>query len=122
MALILVVEDDESARDFLRSVIQQTKHKGLILGSAEEARRAVRTIQPDLALLDINLPGDHGVSLCWELRQQFEDIPIIVMSALLEAWDEDDIKDCGANQTIAKPIVVSELLEMIRQYLGKGIS
>ncbi len=117
MALILVVEDDVDARDFLQAVVRKTGHNSLMLGSAEEAMRAIRTVQPDLALLDINLPGDSGVSLCWEIRQSFPEIPIVVMSALLEAWDEDDIRDCGANLTIAKPIDVRELLAVMEQYL-----
>ena len=118
MGLILVVEDDKETGDFLRVALQRSGHAVILLESAERTREILDKVIPNLALLDINLPGDSGVQLSWELREQLPKLHILIMSALLEAWSEDDLRDCGADRIIPKPIELDELLTIIKNFMG----
>lgn len=118
MGHILIVENDADTRDYLALTITQSGHECIACSSAEEARAALDSWALDAALLDIQLPGEHGVSLCWDIRQQFPRMPIFIVSAQLRHWDSDDILHCGATDVFEKPDSVDRLLEAISQRIA----
>ena len=120
MATVLVVEDDEGVQEILRAALDMFGHKCEICGDARQAGSALEKKGFDLAILDIMLPGENGVEFSWTLRQQYPQMPILIVSGILERWDEDDIKDCGADRIMPKPLNMSELRQAISELLENG--
>jgi DNA-binding response OmpR family regulator len=117
MAHILVVEDDADTREYLVQLLASAGHESTTCSSAEEAEAVCYCRLPDLALLDIHLPRKHGVSLAWHLRRQAATLPIVIFSAVLDQWDQDDLWDCGANAILPKPCSADEVLRTLHQLL-----
>lgn len=117
-ARILIVDDD----DYLRSVLlDQLRREGaLYLESADRAEKVaglVSEFEPDLILLDVQMPDGSGFEVCSNLRASGFDRPIIMLTG---QTDEDDIiegLDSGANDYITKPMRFGELLARIRTQL-----
>lgn len=109
MEKILVVEDDESVREELTALLQ--------------ANGYVVVSQPpcDLALLDVNLPGENGFELCRKLRQH-SDVPVIFLTARETAEDEIIGFGVGADDYIRKPYHSSVLLARMARLLKRKSS
>lgn len=118
MGLILIVEDDREARRLLRSVIALDGHEAATCGAAEEVEQTLDGRTPDLAILDIGLPREHGVSLAWRLRARWPALPILIVSAMLERWDDDDLADCGVDAALGKPFDIDTFQSTLRRLLA----
>jgi len=81
MKTILIVDDEPAARYGLRRALE-SKYRIAESDSAEAARAAIETEQPDLVLLDVVLPGLDGVSFLKSLRDQGNEVPVLMVSAL----------------------------------------
>lgn len=119
MSNILVIEDDADTRELMKRFLVDEGHMPLVFPKAEHAALILDTMVPDLALLDINLPGEHGVAFAWDLRNLMPHVPIIVTSGELHRWDEADIRDCGADEVLAKPVDLDELRQLIDTHLAE---
>lgn len=106
MEKILVLEDDESIREELVSLLQANGYL------------AVKEPPCDLALLDINLPGESGYEVCRKLRQR-SDVPVIFLTARESAEDELLGFGVGADDYIRKPYNSSVLLARIGRLLKR---
>lgn len=117
---VLVVEDDDDTRHFLETFLHVYGYVACGCQCVEEAREKIDVLRPDLAILDINLPVEHGVSLAWELRNRWEGLPIIIASAVLGQWDLDDLYDCGADFIIQKPFDLPVLRKIVQDFIDHG--
>lgn len=121
MGAILVLDDVEDIRTLLKEFLITRGHLPLLFEKTRHAEISLDTLRPDLALLDINLPGEeHGISFAWRFRQAWPDIPIVVMSSELSKWERDDIYDCGADAIVEKPFNLRRLGRMIDRLLEEG--
>ena len=110
---ILVVEDEQEIRRFLRVSLT---HHGYRLIEAETAKDAVlqaATQQPDLMVLDLGLPDEDGLDVIGQIRE-WSTLPIIVLSARGQESDKIDALDRGADDYLTKPFSVGELLARVR--------
>jgi len=117
-ARILVVDDD----DFLRSVLlDQLRREGVLyLEEADGAGKVaelVEQFEPDLILLDVQMPDGNGFDVCSQLRMNGFDRPIIMLTGQTEEGDVIEGLDAGANDYIGKPMRIGELLARIRTQL-----
>lgn len=118
MSRVLIIEDDSRIRE---SVAQGLRDNDFVVEdfpAAEEALEAVRRYEPDVALIDIMLPGIDGIDACRHIRQ-LSDIPIIMVSA---RGDTDDVVrglDAGADDYVTKPFELPELIARIRAHLRR---
>jgi DNA-binding response OmpR family regulator len=121
MASVLIVEDDADTIQLLRQFLTSMGHTPLHFIKPRNAELALETVKPDMALIDVNLPGrEHGVQFGWRLRQEWPDIPIVIMSADLSKWDKADIRDCGADEVVEKPFDLGKLRKLVQRLLKKG--
>ncbi|MBN2711710.1 MAG: response regulator [Planctomycetes bacterium] len=121
MSSILIVEDNPDIRLLLKIFLVDRGHFPILFENAQHAELSLDTIRPDLALLDINLPGgEHGISFGWRLRKAWPDLPIIIMSAELSRWDKADIYDSGADEIVDKPFDMDRMGRMIARLLSGG--
>jgi CheY-like chemotaxis protein len=117
--LILLVEDNKANRLTFSAYL---KAKGYRLIEAEDGETAIalaQSEQPDLILMDIQIPGMDGLEVIKHLRHdpQFVDKPIIALTALATDSDRDRCLATGANNYLSKPVKMKELIVMIQQFL-----
>ena len=115
---ILVVDDD----DYLRSVLMdQLRREGvLFLEDVDRAGKVpaiVSEFEPDLILLDVQMPDGNGFDVCSELRATGFNRPIIMLTGQTDEEDVIEGLESGANDYVRKPMRIGELLALIRTQL-----
>jgi len=117
---IVVVEDDKQIRRFVRSTLED---EGCKVFEAESGRRGLieaGTRKPDLVVLDLGLPDIDGIEFIRDLRT-WSEAPIIILSARSTEADKVMALDAGADDYLAKPFGVAELLARVRALLRRHV-
>ncbi|GAA3141555.1 two-component system response regulator CseB [Planomonospora alba] len=117
-AHVLFVEDDEVIREVTRLALERDGFTVTTAADGPEGLEAFRTRTPDVALLDVMLPGMNGVSLCRRIRAESL-IPVIMLSARDDAVDIVVGLEAGADDYVTKPFDGSVLLARIRAVLRR---
>jgi DNA-binding response OmpR family regulator len=116
---ILVAEDDTS---ILTGLVDLLESEGYEILSASDGTHALRLFdkeKPQLALLDVMMPGTSGYDVCRAIRQKDKVIPVIMLTAKGQEVDKVVGLELGADDYIVKPFGVSELLARIRAALRR---
>ena len=122
MKRILVVEDEDSIRDFVVINLRRTGYDVTDVASGEEAvsEYGKQGGNFDIALLDIMMPGMDGFSLCRWIREQSSEIGIIMLSAKSQEMDKVNCLMIGADDYVTKPFrpleVVARVKAQLRRY------
>lgn len=117
---ILVVDDDEILVDVLKRSLSTQRH---IVDAAEDGQMGweyVQTGEYELVLLDVNLPGLDGVSLCEKMRSEGYATPILLMTAKNKSEDRILGLDAGADDYLTKPLDLGELNARVRALSRRG--
>jgi DNA-binding response OmpR family regulator len=117
---VLVVEDDPSIAIGLRINLES---EGYLVDVAEDGERGLelaRTLDPDLIVLDVMLPKRNGLEVLHDLRGEGRTMPIIILSAKAAEMDKVAGLELGAEDYVAKPFSLAELLARIRAALRRG--
>jgi two-component system cell cycle response regulator len=119
-SLVLVIEDNEANQLLTQSVLERDGYRVEVVGTAEEARATLSQELPSLILMDIQLPGQDGLSLTQELKisPSTVNIPIIALTAHAMGGDREKAIAAGCAGYIAKPIDTRMLSEQIRRILA----
>ena len=119
-ALILIVEDNEKNMKLARDVLQFNGFRTLEATTAELGLSLAAEHQPDLILMDIQLPGMDGVTALKRLRDDpaTAEIKIIALTAFAMKDDRERFVSAGFDGYLSKPISIRELPAQIRQHLG----
>ncbi|MDP9114458.1 MAG: response regulator [Acidobacteriota bacterium] len=117
--LILVIEDDPQIRRFLRATLAAEDYQFHEAVTAAEGLAQAAARQPDLVLLDLGLPDRDGLDIIREIRS-WSQMPIVVLSARGQEKDKIAALDLGADDYVAKPFAVGELLARIRAALRRA--
>ncbi len=116
---ILVVDDDPQIRKLLSANLLKRNYEVQEAANGAEAIAYMEQDLPDLAILDLVMPGISGNDLCVWIRERRLDIPIIVLSA----YDEEDLKvkalDAGADDYVTKPFKAEEFLARMRAVMRR---
>jgi two-component system KDP operon response regulator KdpE len=115
-ARILIVDDEEQIRLFLRITLRAAGYETLTVATGQEAVDACRAQKADLVLLDLGLPDISGLEVIHAVRAR-DAIPIIVVSVRSDDADKVAALDAGANDYVQKPFSTAELLARIRATL-----
>ena len=116
---ILVVEDEESFIDALVVGLQREGFAVQVARDGAEALELFDAVQPDLVLLDVMLPRISGVDVCRQLRTR-SSVPIIMVTAKASEIDTVVGLEVGADDYVAKPFRLRELVARIRANLRRG--
>lgn len=119
--MIYCVEDDAGIRELVVYTLQNTGMEARGLEDGEALYAALREKKPQLILLDIMLPGEDGISILRRLRetQETADIPVILLTAKNTEYDKVVGLDSGADDYVAKPFGMMELVARIRAVLRR---
>jgi two-component system, cell cycle response regulator DivK len=119
MATILLVEDNETNMKLSLFLLESADHAVLTATNAEAGLTLARERQPDLILMDIQLPGMDGLQATVQLKADAvtRDIPVIALTALAMKGDEERIRAAGCDGYIAKPLDYKQFLTTIKTHL-----
>lgn len=114
--LVLVIEDDQTQRQLLIRILEGTGYEAIGVADGETGLRAVVEHQPDLVLLDLNLPRLDGFEVCRHLRADplTATLPVIIITGHTSTQDMVAALDAGADDFITKPFQQVELLARMR--------
>lgn len=118
-ATILVVEDDASNRALLQRVLESERYRVHLASDGHAGLRAVATLRPDLALLDVGLPGLDGFELTRRIRGdlRLSTLPVLLLTGRSSVDDVVTGLEAGADDFITKPFARPELVARIRSAL-----
>ena len=116
---VLVVEDDPDTTEIVSLYLRGDGHTVLTSADGLEGLRLARETRPDLVILDLMLPGLDGIAVCRRLREE-SDVPIIMLTARVEAKDRLAGLDIGADDYITKPFSPKELVARVRAVLRRS--
>ena len=119
MARILVAEDDKRQAELIRSYLERDGHHVLAVHDGRSALEEARRLAPDLIVLDLMMPGMHGLDVCRVLRYEHIDVPIVMVTA--RSSEEDVLLglDLGADDYLTKPYRLRELVARVRVVLRR---
>ena len=118
MQRILIIEDDEKLREELQKFLNNNGYKVEVLKTFDNTLNDILSINPDLILLDISLPGADGEYICKEIRKQSA-MPIIIITSRDNELDELLCINYGADHYITKPFNIRILLAKISSLLRR---
>ena len=118
---VYIIEDNEKNMKLFRAILNLIPEVVIF----EEMRgdlglELIKSGNPDLIVLDIQLPEISGIEICIELRkiEKFKNIPIIAVTSFAMKGDKDRILSAGFNEYISKPIRVAEFRESVKKLLS----
>jgi len=119
--LILLAEDSEANISTFSSYLEAKGYRLVVAKNGQEAVDLAKFHQPDLILMDIQMPKMNGLEATKQIRldPNLVDIPIIALTALAMAGDHDRCIEAGANDYLAKPVKLKQLVTRIQQLLVK---
>ena len=120
--LIYCVEDEKNIRDLVVYALNSSDFRAEGFEDGEAFREGIKKAMPDLVLLDIMLPGEDGMAILAELRRNKEtrQLPVILLTAKGSEFDKVQGLDAGADDYVAKPFGVMELLSRVRAVLRRS--
>lgn len=121
-ATLLIVDDDVSSRDGLRSIFETAGHRAIAVSDASAALKLLRKESCDLMMVDVTLPEVDGLALCRLIRAQpgFAQLPLVVFSADDSERRKVEAFDAGADDYIVKPSTPGELLSRVNAHLNNA--
>ena len=116
---ILLVEDEESIRGFLRINFQRENFQVIECESGEDGVRKALIEKPDIAILDVMLPGMNGFEVCQKLRESFPRMGIIMLTAKGEDMDKIMGLQFGADDYVLKPFNPLEITLRVKALIRR---
>ncbi len=115
---VLVVDDEQASRLVLSSILEEF-FQCTCIGDSASVISTCHELMPDLILLDVNMPGKDGLTVCRELKESAmsADIPVMFITGGGEAALQDKCWEAGASDFIAKPVVASTLIHRVKNIL-----
>ena len=116
---LLVVEDDEETREYLRKLLRG-KYNVTVCANGKEAWPIVSTTLPDAVITDLVMPEMNGRELCAKIRQNpsTNHIPVLILTGQDSEKEQEEASDSGADKFLSKPVSVSLLLSSIAQVIS----
>lgn len=117
---VLVVEDEKKTAAFIRKALQAEGFAVDVCHHGDEALAAPRVTPYDAIVLDIMLPGRDGLSVLRQWRKQHQATPVLLLSARGEVNERVEGLDSGADDYLAKPFALVELIARVRALTRRG--
>lgn len=119
MAKVLIVDDEESIRGLLVSILEGAGHEVVQAPNGIAAMRLCESEPIDLVLLDLVMPGQEGLETILELRDRNADLPVIAISGAPVALLEFAVR-YGASRAFAKPFDAAEVLDAVESHVRRS--
>jgi len=120
-ARILIAEDDPGIRVSLTRALTFQNYEVVAVNDGAKALQAVDEFNPDLVILDISMPYVDGLTACRLIRQKYQSLPILMLTARHEVSDRVAGLDAGADDYVVKPFALEELSARLRSMLRRTL-
>ena len=119
MKRILVVDDDVEMAQLIKDILAQESFEAVLAHNGVQAIEKSKTEKINLILLDIRMPFFSGFWFCdvFKQRPETKNIPVVIVSALLDEEATQKAYDAGASACLKKPFQPEELIETVRAFL-----
>jgi two-component system response regulator MprA len=119
-ARVLIVEDDPNVRTALARALTFEGYEVDTAGDGGRGLEAVASKPPDVIVLDVMMPFVDGLEMCRRLRARGDNTPVLMLTALGDVADRVEGLDVGADDYLAKPFALEELLARVRALLRRS--
>ena len=116
--MILIIDDDSAVRSSLSFMLKRAGYEAQVVPGPREAIEVVRTVAPDLILMDIRMPVMDGIQATEKIRTISLTVPIIAVTAYAFYTEQQQAIQAGCNAVISKPYSLERLRETIESYIG----
>jgi two-component system cell cycle response regulator DivK len=122
MSTVLIVEDNEKNMKLVRDILRHRGHDTLEAATGAEGVRLAVERQPDLVLMDIQLPDIDGIAALGRIREQrsLDRVPVLAISASVMPDEQQKIVASGFDAFITKPINLKAFQETVQRFLQNG--
>ncbi|HNZ18841.1 MAG: response regulator [Candidatus Hydrogenedentes bacterium] len=119
---VMIVDDEPDALAMMENILMDEGFELIKVSNATEVGLRAAQLSPDLILLDFLMPEINGFEVSKALRNNelTRSIPIMAVTALTKEQDIERIFECGADEYLAKPFRIDQLLEKVRELIGRG--
>jgi two-component system, OmpR family, alkaline phosphatase synthesis response regulator PhoP len=117
---VAIVEDDAAIAEGLALNLKLQGYRTVVIADGETAHRLIMQEPPGLVLLDISLPTQSGLWVLERLREQNNQVPVIVLSARQDEYDKVAALQLGADDYVTKPFALAELLARVAAVLRRA--
>jgi two-component system cell cycle response regulator DivK len=117
---IVIVEDNKKNMELFKAVLGMIQNLEISTKeNGKEGLELIKSEEPDIILLDIQLPDINGTEICKELRKmdKFKNTPIIAVTSFAMKGDKDRIIDAGFNDYVSKPLNIIEFRKKIQSFM-----
>jgi len=114
---ILIVDDNDDIITTYRVVLDRMGYEVIVVRDGLEVLDVLADVKPDLVLLDVLLPGLSGSEVCRSIKETGGEIPVVAITASLSADTRKRMEAVGADAFLLKPIDVSDLNRVIKQFM-----
>lgn len=117
--LVLIVDDNETNIDLLRSMLGVKGYNTFDCNSGESALQWLQTNTPDVILLDVKMPYMDGYEVCQRIKSnpQTNSIPVVFVSALGEQVDYGRIREVGGDDYLMKPVTMKQVADIVAKHV-----
>ena len=116
---VLIADDDENIRAILEEVLKREGYRTVFAVNGQEAVEKVREESPDLLILDIRMPGMHGIEALEAVRRENKTLPIIMCSGLEKFKEDFAVVSFNVSAFLTKPVDIKELKAKVKEILGE---
>ena len=116
---VLVIDDDRAITDMFELTMPYEGFEVFTANSGPEGIESVRTLQPDVVVLDLMMPDMDGWQVCREVRA-FSQVPILVLSAVIDSRKMKRALDAGADEYLVKPAPEGALVSHLKKLIEQG--
>ena len=116
----LIIEDDRAIADFIARGLREAGFAVDVAVNGEDGLEAALTQEPDIAIVDLMLPGRDGLSLIDELRRQGRSTPVLILSARRSVDDRVRGLQAGGDDYLTKPFAFAELLARVQALVRRA--
>ncbi len=117
---VLVADDDRAIRESLGRALRLEGYEPLLVADGAAALQAVKDVAPNVVVLDLMMPNVDGLTVCRVLRAERNRVPVLMLTARTETSDRVAGLDAGADDYLAKPFELDELLARLRALLRRA--
>lgn len=118
--MIYLADDDKNIRELMHAFLSQAGFRVQAFPDGDALLAACEEERPDLVVLDIMMPGTEGLSICLQLRQKSEQLPILIVSARGDPYDRVTGLSLGSDDYMIKPFLPLELVARVKALLRRS--
>ena len=121
---ILACDDQEPMRKLVSAVLRRMGYQVVTAESGEECLETLKTLNPDLLILDIDMPGISGFETCKQIRQTLPHVtcPAIFLTGRRDKKDVQKALASGGNDFLIKPFKPNVLEQRVKKWIGKKVA